>query len=207
MRIVLTCALSTEFNEARNQLGLKEFTSKKDLPRIASKGELSLVYTGIGKVNTILNLSDYLISTRPGLVIDTGTCGSLTDALKPLDILYSYKSLEYYDIEKRGKLINNIELVTPILPAYYLNKNTVATIEKSICSTTDREKLHGSGAVAVTWETSAVFALCERLSIPALSIRGVTDSCNVDTFKDFKTNGVKVCKKLYNSVKTFIISI
>lgn len=207
MKIVLSCALSTEFNEARNQLSLKEITTKKDLPRIAEKGDLALIYTGIGKVNTVLNLSSYLVKNRPDLVIDTGTCGSLTDNLKPLEIIYSYKAFEYYDIDNRGRLYDNVPRALELLPSYYINTNILATVEKSITSEKDRKRLHDGGAVAVTWETSAVFALCEKFNIPAISIRGVTDSCNEDTFKDFKLNGVNVCKKLYNSVKTFVISI
>lgn len=207
MKIVLTCALSTEFNEARNQLELREITEKKDLPRIAKKDDLFLVYTGIGKVNTILNLSDFLNKCKPDLVIDTGTCGSLTDNLKPLEVLYSYKSVEFYDIDKRGRLYDNVAKALKILPSYFVNKNIIATVEKSISEESDRNHLHNSGAVAVTWETSAVFALCEKLNIPAISIRGVTDSCNADTFKDFKLNGVQVCKKLYSSVKTFVMSV
>ncbi len=202
MKIVITCSLPSEFNEARNQLGLKEKTLKKDCPRIAQLGDLTLVFTGIGKTNSVLNLLPYLMNFTPELIIDSGTCGSLKDEINPYDIVISSKSIEYYGVDNQGETIiseNNFSIAK--------TDNIVASLEQSVTDPDIVKKLQLSGASIVTWETSSIFKIGKKLSVPVVSIRGVTDNCNQDTFADFKKNRVEVCKKLYNSIKTVCIGI
>ncbi len=202
MKIVITCALPLEFNEARNQLGLKEITTKSDSPRIALSGGIHLVYTGIGKANTTINLFDYLKAVKPDLVIDSGTCGSLTDNIIPLDIVVSTASIEFYSYNLRGRsFLGDKPIIKALLSEIEISDHLVASIEDSVVSQEHKKKLLDNGASIVTWETSTIFCLCAKFDIPFVSIRGVTDSCNESTHMDFKKNRVEVCKILYNSVK------
>lgn len=200
MNIVITTALPPEFNAARNALGLEEYTKKGELPRIAERGNISLILTSMGRDNAYKYLSNLLEKRRVDLVIDTGTCGSLIDDIDIGDIVFSQKvltfdsSLQYEDvIESSEPLVNELIGSRKV--------GCVSSVDKSITATEDRILLRDSGADIVTWETAGVFSAAKKHSIPFFSIRGVTDRCNGETFMDFKKNRVEVCKKLYNSVK------
>lgn len=209
MRILLTCALPTEFNEARNQLSLREITSKKDRPRIAISDNITLLCTGIGKINTLVSLLSYLVENTPDIVIDTGTCGSLVPDISVMDIIISIESIDFYSQLFMGESVkmDNIEEIKNILPGINIGSEVVASIESSITNSQERDELSKTGASIVTWETSSVFSFCSKLKIPFLSIRGVTDSCNENTFIEFKAIKVVLCKKLYNSVKMICMGI
>ncbi|QEN03761.1 hypothetical protein EW093_03280 [Thiospirochaeta perfilievii] len=202
MEIVITCALPFEFNSAKNELGLREETLKGDLPRVAKKDHVTLIYTGLGKVNTLINLYENLLNLKDLVVIDTGTCGSLNNKLHPLDIVTINRSLEFYNYETVGKkysikkeglltIFNNLEFDD------YIN----ASIEDSVSDPKKRNLLVDRGCSVVSWETSSVFEVCNKLKIPCFSKRVITDNCDENTFKDFKNNKSEACKKLYISVK------
>ncbi|MGL1894342.1 MAG: hypothetical protein OCD02_22110 [Spirochaetaceae bacterium] len=203
MKIVITCALPVEFNEARNQLGLIEKTTKKEIPRIAARGGLILIYTGIGKNSTILNLYPLIIKENPDLIIDTGTCGSLTGDIPINSIVISNSSIEFFNIDNpnNNTIIGDTYSVKTYIPNIDISELVVASIEKSINSESDVNKLKEKGASIVTWETYSVFSLCKKLDINFVSVRAVTDCCNHSTLMDFKRNKVESCKKLYISVK------
>lgn len=202
MKIIITCALLLEFNEARNQLGLKEITEKSDIPRIAVNGDIHLVYSGIGKVNTVVNLFGYLKNIKPDLVVDSGTCGSLIETLVPLDIVVSTESIEFFSYNLRGHNFScNKSGIRDIIPGIVIDDYIVASIEDSVITPEHKKKLLDNGTSVVTWETSAIFSLCNKLQVPFVSIRGVTDSCNEHTHQDFKINRKELCKKIYNSIK------
>lgn len=208
MNILITCPLPLEFNVARNQLGLKEVTAKKDKPRVAKKENITLVCTGIGKINTLLHLYEYLTLNHPDLVIETGTCGSVNPKIGINHIISSYKCMDFFNIGSLNvHYVENKERIESMLEPILLSEYVIASMEKSVVSKEDSYKIADSGADIVTWETSSVFAICNKLNIPVVAIRGVTDMCNNNTFKDFKLNRVEVCKKLYNSVKTLCMSI
>lgn len=208
MNILITCALPVEFNVARNQLGLRETTNRKDRPRIGIRKNISLIYTGIGKINTAISLYEYLKVSSPHLVIDSGTCGSLRSDIKIGDIIVSNRCLNYFNINNSDKLYSSKkEGIEPILPSIRVDDYIIASIEDSITTDDFKTKLVGNDASVVSWETSSVFAVCDKIGIPCISIRGVTDMCDGYTYKDFKLNKVEVCKKLYNFVKTHCMSI
>lgn len=209
MKILLTCALPVEFNEARNQLGLREVTSKKDLPRIANSKNITLVCCGIGKLNSIVSLSPILTKINPDFVIDTGTCGSLLEIIKPMDIVTSISAIDFYNVESKGLKYSytDMPILKKYIPELKISTLNVASIEKSITNISDKEFLIEAGGAIVTWETASIFALCLKYEIPFLSIRGVTDSCNEKTYSDFKANRIAVCKKLYNYIKNLSIGI
>ncbi len=209
MKILICCALPLEFNEARNQLKLKELTTKKDLPRIASSGNIDLLCTGPGKVNSSVNLYSYLLNNNPDLVIDTGTCGSLSEKIKTMEIVVSGNAIEFFSPEITGsKIVNNcLEDVKKILPKIIFDDITIATLEDKVNNINIVNKLIKQETSVVTWETSSIFYVCSKLKIPFISIRGVTDSCNENTDIDFKANRIVLCKKLYNYVKNLCIGI
>ncbi|OQY40064.1 MAG: hypothetical protein B6229_02645 [Spirochaetaceae bacterium 4572_7] len=199
---MITCALALEFNEARNQLGLEEITTKKDIPRIAQNRNITLVYTGIGKINSSIHLSKILTQSSFDLVIDSGTCGSLKENIKPFDIVISKKTIDFYNLKQRGTEFNS-NYKGNILS----NDTTVGSIESSITTSNSVDMLKNMGVDIVTWESAAIFAVSKNFNTEVISIRGVTDSCNGNTISDFKQNRVKVCKKLYNRIKTFCNSV
>lgn len=208
MNIVITCALPVEFNEARNQFGLKEITTKKDSPRIGIKDNITIICTGIGKLNTVISLFKYLADNKPGIVIDSGTCGSLCSEIKISDIVVSNNCRDYFNINNPNKLYSyKKETIESLIPSIIVSDYIMASLEESIISDNFKRVLLDKGASLVSWETSSVFAVCDNLGIPYVSIRGVTDMCNGNTYRDFKLNKHEVCKKLYNSVKTICISI
>lgn len=209
--ILITCPLPLEFNEARNQLGLKEITTKKEHPRIAKGKGIILILSGIGKINSIISVNDILkkLENKPDIVIDTGTCGAISKDIKIFDLVTSITAIDYYNIDMKGLLIKNcnIELLNDIIPKLNIGRRVVSSIENSINKEEMRDKLYKKGSDIVTWETSAIFSLCKKENIPFVSIRVVSDNCNQDTYEDFKVNALEGCKKLYNYIKNICSGI
>lgn len=211
MIILISCALPSEFNEARNQIGLKEITTKKDRPRIAIKDNITLICTGIGKINSIISLQSAIseLQIKPDIIIDTGTCGSLENKFKIFDIITSVDVVDFYNLETPGNCIKNRETkkIVELLPKLTIGIEVIASIEKNIVCELEREYLIKNRCNIVTWETSSIFSYCLKFNIPFISIRAVTDYCNDNTFKNFKENCTTACKKLYNYVKINCIGI
>lgn len=205
MNVLISCALPSEFNEARNQIGLKEITTKKDRPRIAHSKKITLICTGIGKINSLISLQSVIsrLENPPDIIIDTGTCGALDEEHSIFDIVTTAKAIDFYNVEVIGSpyINNQLEKLNLLLPELTIGNEIIGSIETSIVLKSDKNKLLDNEVNIVTWETSSVFALAKKLDIPFFSIRVVTDKCDENTFRDFKANCSTGCKKLYNHVK------
>lgn len=202
MKIVIVTALPPEFNVARNELGLKEITNKKDRPRIAEGRDITLVLTGMGRDMAYDNLKVVLENREAHIIIDSGTCGSLVDYLNIGDIVYSREILDISEsLEVQGRVKNIESPIENIIENFTGREFVLASVDKNITEEGQRESLKQLGAQVVAWETIGIMNIAKEYGTPALSIRGVTDSCNGETYKDFRGNSLEVCKKLYNSVK------
>lgn len=209
MKILITCGLKSEYNEARNNLSLRETTIGKTFPRISEGKGLILVWTGIGKVNTAITLLRYIDSFKPDLIIDSGTCGSVSQLYNIKDIVISLESQEFFSISSPNETYSNLTLeeFNYLLNLKVTKTSKIASIEDSIDSDDKRYSLQKYECDCVSWESSTVFKIALQNKIKVISIRGVTDLCNNNTFNDFKKNRLVVCKRVYNYINDVLKNV
>ncbi|MBN2616786.1 MAG: hypothetical protein JXR64_00595 [Spirochaetales bacterium] len=208
MNILITCSLQFEFNEARNQLNLTEITSKKDIPRIAKKENITLLYTGIGKINAMSSLFEHLSKNSYDLVIDTGLAGSLNEKIEVKSIVICNQAIDFFaDGYINQKVKFSEEFLKDLYSSIKITNYIVGSIETTVKNGYVKEQLIESEVDIVTWETSSIFKVCNQFNTNCLSIRAISDCCDENTEVSFKENKVELCKILYNYLKILCKSV
>ena len=232
MKILIICPLKIEYKVACNVLKLRENINIKGLSYKKGKigyNEIFIINSGIGKIRTSISSILGIEYFKPDIVLDTGSCGSLTFNNKIGTIIIARRCLEYGITgncfpEKRKKkmLINSgfLNDIETIVSQYHkkkisnspthLNRTRIifgdqACGEININSKEKKEKLKNIlGAVACNWETAGVFIGSIRMKTPSISIRVFTDKADKEIFKDYNKNIEKCLETLYEYIKDSI---
>ena len=160
-----------------------------------------LLYTGVGKVNAAISLTEYLLTkARPGYIINYGTAGSkkvkvgsLVDCTKFIqrDMDVSGLGFERYETPFEGKLSRKIDFSTFI-------KNPLNNL--LTCSTGDSFVASDGPHVGdvVDMESYALAKVCSKFDISFIAFKYISDSADKDASIDWKENlnkGQKLFKK------------
>ena len=143
--------------------------------------DLSILITGVGMVNTAINLTKELNNNDYDLVINMGVAGCFSDEIKTGDVVEvvedcfsemgfedgeSFSEFSDFDIKMKYK----VEGKTKLRKVKGITVNTVHGNENSIHKMVER--LHPD---IESMEGAAVFKVCEEMKIPCIQIRSISN--------------------------------
>ena len=142
---------------------------------------LPILLTGVGMVNTAINLTKELNINDYDLVINMGVAGCFSDEIRIGDVVEVVEDCfseigfedgesfsEFYDFDIKIKY--NVEGETRLRKVKGITVNTVHGNENSIHNIVER--LHPD---IESMEGSAVFKVCEEMKIPCIQIRSISN--------------------------------
>ena len=134
------------------------------------KPGVSILITGIGRVNAERSAREFLATHSPTLVLTCGFAGGLDPAIAPAAVVF-----ETTDENLRAKL-----LAAGAAPAKFFCAGRIAT------TAGEKKKLRDeTGADAVEMESAAIHALCRERGILCATVRVISDTANEDLPLDF----------------------
>ena len=142
---------------------------------------LPILITGVGMLNTAINLTKELNNNDYDLVINMGVAGCFSDEIKIGDVVEVVEDYfseigfedgdsfsEFSDFEIKTKY--KVEEKTRLRKVKGITVNTVHGNENSIHNIVER--LHPD---IESMEGSAVFKVCEEMKIPCIQIRSISN--------------------------------
>jgi futalosine hydrolase len=142
---------------------------------------LPILITGVGMVNTAINLTKELSNNNYDLVINMGVAGCFSDEIKIGEVVEvvedcfseigfengeSFSEFSEFDIKMKYK----VEGKTSLRKVKGLTVNTVHGNENSIHKMVER--LHPD---IESMEGAAVFKVCEEMKIPCIQLRSISN--------------------------------
>ena len=142
---------------------------------------LPILITGVGMLNTAINLTKELNSNDYDLVINMGVSGYFSDEIKIGDVVEvvedcfseigfedgeSFSEFSDFNVKTKYK----VEGKTSLRKVKGITVNTVHGIENSIHEMAER--LHPD---IESMEGAAVFKVCEEMKIPCIQIRSISN--------------------------------
>ena len=152
-------------------------------PEIISEriSDLPILITGMGMVNTAINLTRELNENNYDLVINMGISGSFSDEIKIGDVVEVIEDCfseigfedgesfsEFSDLDTKTRFI--VDGRTSLRKVKGITVNTVHGNENSIHNIIER--LHPN---IESMEGAAVFQVCEEMKIPCIQIRSISN--------------------------------
>ena len=143
--------------------------------------DLPILITGVGMVNTAINLTKELNNNDYDLVINMGVAGYFSDEIKIGDVVEvvedcfsevgfedgeSFSEFSDFDIKTKYK----VEGKTRLIKVRGITVNTVHGIENSIHNIVER--LHPD---IESMEGATVFKVCEEMKISCIQIRSISN--------------------------------
>ena len=145
----------------------------------------SVLITGVGMVNTAINLTKELIKSDYDLVINMGIAGSFSDDVKIGDVVEvvedTFSEIGFEDGDKfseftdfRIKTSYSVKSKTNLRKAKGVTINTVHGKEDSITEIVNR-----INSDIETMEGASVFKVCEELNVLCMQIRAISNNVEI----------------------------
>ncbi len=144
-----------------------------------------VLITGVGMVNTAINLTKELIKSDYDLVINMGIAGSFSDDVKIGDVVEvvedTFSEIGFEDGDKfseftdfRIKTSYSVKSKTNLRKAKGVTINTVHGKEDSITEIVNR-----INSDIETMEGASVFKVCEELDVSYMQIRAISNNVEI----------------------------
>lgn len=158
---------------------------RDELRDCAMPDDYAVLFTGVGKVNAAMALTEALLSTPASMVINFGTAGAIDANTRGLHEI--------------ARVVQHDMLAEPIAPRGRTPFDDCAGVIESgfgtlTCATGDRfvttvdPWLHEHRVDVVDMELFAIAAVCRRLQIPWRSFKFVSDSADENAAEDWQGN-------------------
>ena len=149
--------------------------------------EIVYIRTGVGKTKSTYFLTKHICESKPDLVLNIGTAGTLRHTIGDIFIANHFIDRDYEATQLPGieYEINGVELLEG-LPSL---KERVTKYEKlGICSTGDTFVTEAASfkGDAVDMEAYAQAFVCKKLKIPFLSVKYITDIIGENSVKHWE---------------------
>lgn len=162
--------------------------------------DMQFVVGSLGKVSFAVSTMKYANLFQPEEVFAFGSCGALTEGVKPLDLVAVSKVVEH---DFKSTFLNQPELSCESVLFENLRRVTCASGDQDVLSRELKDRIFGeTGADVVTWESAGFFKACRALGVPFTEVRVVTDLANEAGAADFKENLVEGMGLLGNFLKS-----
>ena len=172
--------------------------------------DFSLAVCGIGLVNAASTTTFLAESLNPSMIISAGTCGGIGSEVQVGDVIIG-NSYRYYQVDVTPLGLKPGQV--PGFPAAFTPNNELLRLAESAANNLDAEDsptvklgeiISGdefvsgeraqellqtfTGAVAVDMESTAIAHVADRMRVPFLSVRAVSDLCGESADEDFKAS-------------------
>jgi adenosylhomocysteine nucleosidase len=146
---------------------------------VAKKTDVSVLITGIGRMNAEKPVKENLTKKKPDLVFTCGFAGGLNPDLKIGDVVFEMP-VEIRD--SQGSLLQERLVSAGAKPAKFFCADRIAitVVEKKRL----REDVN---ADAVEMESAAIHAVCAEHGVPCATIRVISDTATEDLPLDFNS--------------------
>lgn len=182
---------------------LHELANQKVYDGFIAETAVSVVQSGIGKVNASIASALLIEKFKVEIVVNTGSAGAVKSGLKIGDLVLATE-LAYHDVDNR--IFNYQYGQIPQMPARYksdeqlIKEIEVLSVDKlkvhrglivsgdSFVSTkkeTDRIQEYFPNALVTEMEGAAVAQTCHQFDIPFIVIRSVSDTADESADMDF----------------------
>jgi len=156
--------------------------------------EKKCLISGLGMVNTAINLTKELLKDPYELVINMGVAGSFSDEFKNGDVVEviedSFSEIGFEDNLKFSQFSDfNLKTKYQVNPKTSLKKvkaitvNTVHGNKNSISQIIHRINPH-----VESMEGASVFKVCEELNVPCIQIRAISNKVEVRNKNNWNLN-------------------
>lgn len=151
---------------------------------------------------------------NPNYLFVLGTCGGVSELLKPLDIVIADNTAQYDCITGMGEECNTFfEMFIQDIDNAWINFNQLPfTVYEGFVATADQDlgnkqidMLRSENVLCADWESGAISHICKLNNIKCCVIRGITDiprkddiNSDINQGEDYRTNTPLVMKKLIN---------
>lgn len=202
---ILAIALAAEEREVKPLLDLLTERATKPVKQAApvgdiwlgasTRGNILILRTGVGLVQTAAVLSWALSKYSPQVVIDTGSGGALAPGIEIGDIVIGERHM-YGDAD--GTAFGNPYGQVPGQPEFFLGSLNMLNAapenaKKGLMLSSDswvRGELANTfrrrfpEAIAVDMESAAAAQVCAQWNVPFISVRCISDLCSAEAFDE-----------------------
>lgn len=188
MKIIISCAFIDELTYFKENYGI-DGRNSESLIQIAQHDVL-ILNTGVGKVNSAMNLQKAIDSFQPDIIINSGCSGALTNEIPLYGIILS-DAVFYHDftpIEIMQKYVPDngfikadtflIEKALQVAKVLETENVIISNIASGDCYVNNEDlvaRIIQTGAVAVDMESAAIGHVSKTNDIPFLCIRSISD--------------------------------
>lgn len=150
---------------------------------VAGRSDVSILVTGIGRVNSEQAVREFLQNNFPRRVFTCGFAGGLTPDLKAGDVVFEIP-LSPSDGERvsgrTGEGLAAQLLVAGARPATFTCVDRIAT------TAVEKQRLRANTqADAVEMESEVIHSVCQERKIPCATVRVISDTATEDLPLDF----------------------
>ncbi len=155
----------------------------------AGKSGISILLTGIGRLNAEKSVREFLTRNSPKLVLTCGFAGGLNPDLKLGDVVFEIpnrrdelqESPSGFEVrDSQSSSLREGLIAAGAKPAKFLCADRIAT------TVAEKKKFRDeTSADAVEMESEAIHAICRERGIPCATVRVISDTANDDLPLDF----------------------
>lgn len=212
--------------QSLEQSETKEIAGSTYLSGVIDDVPVTLVQSGIGKVNAAVATTILLHEFKTDVVINTGSAGAIATGLKIGDVVLSNR-LAYHDADARV-FGYDMGQIPQMPPAYEADAELVRVMNQAAeqaglqtltgeivtgdSFVSARESLqtikeHFPDALVTEMEGAAIAQVCWRFNVPFVVVRAVSDSADEEASVNFDEFIVEAGRKSAQMVLNFIGAI
>ncbi|MCD6450350.1 MAG: 5'-methylthioadenosine/S-adenosylhomocysteine nucleosidase [Thermotogaceae bacterium] len=189
--ILVLGVFEIEIDPIRRQLQLLETGELLNRPffrGVIGPNEVVVTYGLVGKVESAMITQAFIDRFHPKAVLFTGAAGALSTLLHPGDVVVGDEYFEY-DLGRRdGKVeviegsVRLIEKIEEHIRGVFIGR--IATGDSFVNADEMREKIRKiTKSIAVDMDSAAIAKVCKENEIDFVSIKTITNRCNVEEFQ------------------------
>ena len=176
---------------------LEKIAGRNFYRRTVAGKDVVATTSGLGKVMAAATTQMVIDHFSADLVLNFGSCGALAPGLKVGDLILAEKVVEY-DFTSDHKSVPTTNCDVGLLlelkarfPGFKIGP--LASADRNADTLEVRNDLFERyQALVADWEGASIVRVAERMGIPALVLRGVTDVGNSDLASEYESNYQKV---------------
>jgi nucleoside phosphorylase len=188
MRILVTFAVRAEFSQWRSRhpfvpYEFENWEKRRDFELFKANfglHEVTVLLTGMGSDNAAKAMQTLPIEMHD-VCISAGLAGALEAGLRPGDVVVARASRT---LDHKLRVESDAVLLDFAVGCGAHVVNLSLTSEKVVATADEKQELSASGSI-VEMETSYVLKATEKLHVPAVSVRAISDSVDEDLPVDF----------------------
>ena len=209
MKICINVAMDSEYGLVNTQLengGIKGHS-------------ISLIKSGIGKVNAASRITEAILADKPELVISTGVAGSMDRSVHTGDFVVA-QTIKYHDVWcGEDGIIGEVQgLDKPYCaPAALVGKAVALGAKSGLIVSGDwfvdtaakaaEIKKAFPDALAVDMESGALAQVCTIKGIPFVSLRLISDSDEIARDESYRNFWTTAGEESFRLLKSFLESL